>query len=96
MAHSRKRPNLKIERKAAAPKEKEIRIPIKKKTAENILTLNGIVNQKWAEYQQAVQMRELGMQPILTEAGIDAKGGKIQVKECTEKPPYELVVGITK
>lgn len=73
-------------------KEKEIRIPIKKKTAENILRMNGAVAA--AQRQAEDAQRELinHTLPLLTERGIE-NGRVVQV---TEKEPYELVVMVPK
>lgn len=64
---------------------KQVRIPLKQKTAENIMQLNVAV----AEAQARLQNHVL---PLLTERGI--MNG--QVIRVTEKPPYELVVLVPK
>lgn len=70
----------------------EKRIPIKKKTAENIARVNQEVTQKADELQQLQKNLEMHIMPLLTEAGVEA-GRVVQV---TEKPPYELVVQLPK
>lgn len=88
MRHARK--NVAI---PPTPKMKELRIAIKKKTAENILTMNNLVGQKLAELRDAQANLQNHVVPLITERGLpDAT----QVVEVTEKPPYELVVMVPK
>lgn len=83
-----------IEKRRAAekPKFKDVRLPIKKKTAENILKMNAIVSQKQAELQQAIEQMQNHILPLITEAGLE-NGRVVQV---TEAPPYELVIQVPK
>lgn len=75
------------------PKLKEIRIPIKKKTADNILVMNRVVSQKLSELREAQANLQNHVVPLITERGLpDAT----QVVEVTEEPPYELVVMVPK
>lgn len=73
-------------------KTKEIRIPIKKKTAENIIRMNAFVAEKQAELQDALGQMQNHVLPILTERGYE-KGRVVQV---TSKEPYELVLEVPK
>ena len=72
---------------------KELRIPIKKKTAENILTMNSAVAQKLVELRDAQANLQNHVVPLLTERGLPDAA---QVVEVTEKPPYQLVVMVPK
>lgn len=77
----------------APPKMKELHIPIKKKTAENIMTMNNLVGQKLSELREAQANLQNHVVPLITERGLpDAT----QVVRVTEEPPYELVVMVPK
>lgn len=73
-------------------REKEIRIPLKQKTAENIMQLNAQVTAKMAELEDAQVKLQNHVLPILTEH--DILNGR--VVEVTEKKPYELVLMVPK
>lgn len=83
---------LKLEKKQTPKEPKEVRIPLKKLTRDNLEALNQNIRQ----HQQALQIAEQrfldSVRPLLTEAGIaDAKP-----KQITDAEPYELVVEVTK
>lgn len=69
-------------------REKEVRIPLKQKTAENIMQLNQQVTATLAAAQDAQVKLQNHVLPILTEH--DILNGR--VVEVTEKKPYELVL----
>jgi SOS response regulatory protein OraA/RecX len=73
---------------AKAKSEKEVRIKLKKKTAENIIELNDQVSVKLAEFKEAQVRLQNHVLPILTEH--DILDGR--VVEVTEKEPFELVL----
>lgn len=77
----------------STPRLKELHIPIKKKTADNIVTMNNLVGQKLSELREAQANLQNHVVPLITERGLpDAT----QVVRVTEKPPYELVVMVPK
>jgi hypothetical protein len=71
---------------------KELRIPIKKKTAENIWRMNQAVAQAVAQVKEAQRELENHILPLLTERCLEGA----TVKEVTEKEPYQLVVLVPK
>lgn len=75
-----------------AAKTREVRIPIKKKTAENLIRMNEQVAQKKAEYQDAVTQMYNHALPLLTERGLE----KGQVVGVTPEAPYELILQVPK
>jgi hypothetical protein len=77
----------------APPQEKEIRIPLKQKTAQNIMVLNEMVAQKLAELNEAQNNLQNHVLPLCTERGLPDGARVVQV---TEKAPWELVVKVPK
>lgn len=77
----------------APAKMKELRIPIKKKTAQNILAMNTMVGQKQQELTEAQANLQNHVLPLLTERGLP--DGSL-VTQVTEKEPWELVVMVPK
>jgi hypothetical protein len=77
----------------APPQEKEIRIPIKQKTAQNILVMNQMVAKKVAELNEAQANLQNHVLPICTERGLPDGARVVQV---TEKAPWELIVMVPK
>lgn len=77
---------------AKAKPEKEVRIRLKKKTAENIMQLNAQVTEAVIALQDAQVKLQNHVLPILTER--DILDGR--VVEVTEKEPYELVLMVPK
>jgi hypothetical protein len=75
-----------------APKTKQVRVPIKKKTAENMIRMNQVVDQKRAEYQEAMTNAYNHCLPILTEHGYE----KAKVLGVSSEAPYELVLELPK
>lgn len=71
---------------------KQVRVPIKKKTAENIMAMNAEVSRCRALLADAQRNLENHVLPLLTERGLE----KLLVIEVTEKEPYELVLEIPK
>lgn len=77
--------------KRPSSKTRELRIPIKQKTAENIATLNTMVEQKRGELQKAMADLSNHILPLVTEGKVPEGA---QVEQVTDKPPYELVVRV--
>lgn len=73
--------------------ERELRIPLKEKTARNILALNNLVGQKMGELQEAQVNLQNHILPICTERGVPEGARIVQV---TEKAPWELVLKVPK
>lgn len=84
-----KHPSRRGIQKRPSTKQREIRIPIKQKTAENILVMNEMVGQKMRELQEAQTNLKNHILPICTERGLPEGA---QVVQVTEKAPWELVV----
>jgi hypothetical protein len=61
------------------PKMKELRIPIKKRTAENIIAMNNAVGVKVAELQEAQTNLQNHVLPILTERGMPDESVVVKV-----------------
>lgn len=77
--------------KQPSSKTRELRIPLKQKTAENILKLNKMVSLRKAELDRAVADLSNHILPLTTEGKIP-EGAVIE--QVTEEAPYELVVRV--
>lgn len=73
-------------------REREVRIPIKKKTAENIVAMNNAVAKAQAELANAQREQINHVLPILTENGYE----RARVVEVSDKEPFYLVVMVPK
>ncbi len=80
-------------RKQPTRGEREVRIPIREKTARNILTMNTLVSQKIEELNEAQANLQNHILPLCTEKGLPNGARVVQV---TEKTPWELVVMVPK
>ncbi len=84
------RPVRKAKVDPAAPRE--TRIPIRQKTAENLLALNRARDEAMRAVEAIENRIHDHLRPLYTEAGIEE--GKCL--EITEQAPHELVVVVTK
>lgn len=85
---------LKLEKKQA-PKEpeapKEVRLPLKKLTRDNLEALNQNIGQARAALALAEQRFLDSVRPLMTEAGVEGIP-----RQITDTEPYELVIEVTK